>query len=68
MSKLAHSDDASMRQIESDRLLREDPTLFRCCGCGLAAPEEVKPCGCVTGVGFRRINGVMEYSNLKDQN
>lgn len=53
MSKLAHSDDDSMARIESNRLLAEDPTMFRCCGCGLACPENVKPCDCITGVGFR---------------
>lgn len=67
MSKLAHSDEASMKKIESDRLLRDDPTLYRCSGCGLAAPEEIKPCDCITGVGYRRINGVMEHVIFKDQ-
>lgn len=66
MSKLAHSNDETMRQIESARLLADDPLMFRCCSCGIACPEEYKNCDCITGVGFRRIKGVMEYANLKD--
>jgi hypothetical protein len=64
MSKLAHSDDASMRRIESDRLLRDDPAMFRCCGCGLACPENVKPCDCYTGVGYRVVGGKIEHMVL----
>lgn len=53
MSKLAHSDEAMMRRIESDRLLEEDPSLYRCCGCGLASIDETQPCECATDCGYR---------------
>lgn len=65
MSKLAHSDDATMQRIESDRMLRDDPTLFRCCGCGLVSPDEWKPCDCPTGCGYRVIKGAMEMIVFK---
>lgn len=33
------------------------PTDFRCCGCGAASIDNVKPCNCATGVGFRVTDG-----------
>lgn len=36
---------------------------FRCCGCGAAAIERVKPCDCATQVGARdRADGGREYT------
>jgi hypothetical protein len=32
---------------------------YRCCGCGAVSLDNVKPCGCATGLGYRP-------SNLKD--
>lgn len=67
MSKLAHSNDETMRIIESDRLLENDPTLFRCASCGTASPDENNPCECVTRCGFRRLKGKdMEVIVWKD--
>lgn len=67
MRKLAHSNDATMRKIESDALLRDDPTMYRCCGCGcgLACPEGKKPCDCATGVGLRMVGNLPEHIVLK---
>lgn len=65
MSKLAHSNDATMRKIESDRLLEDDPTMYRCCGCGVACPDGEKPCDCTTGVGFRMTKNGPEHLVLK---
>lgn len=67
MSKLAHSNDETMRKIQSDALLRDDPSLFRCCGCGLASPDEWKPCDCTTGVGYRIVRGKTDYLNFKTE-
>lgn len=57
MSKLAHSNDETMRKIESDRMLEDDPTLFRCVNCGLASYDETKPCDCITDCGYRPRKG-----------
>lgn len=65
MSKLAHSDEASMKRIESDRLLEDDQIMFRCCNCGLACPQEIKSCDCITDVGFRKLGDQLEYVILK---
>ena len=36
--------------------------LYRCCGCGMAAPGNVKPCDCATMVGGRdKEDGRREY-------
>lgn len=34
---------------------------FRCCGCGTASFDGVKPCDCYTMVGSRRVDGKPEY-------
>lgn len=60
MSKLAHSNTETMRRIESDRLHEADPSLYRCCGCGIVSVDGKQPCNCVTGTGFRRLNGKEE--------
>lgn len=41
---------------------------YRCCGCGQAALDEVKPCNCVTMVGARDgVDGRRQYVVLKTQ-
>lgn len=60
MSKLAHSNTETMRRIESDRLLEDDPSLYRCCCCGIVSVDGEQPCDCVTGTGFRRVKGKEE--------
>ena len=57
MSKLAHSNEETMRKIDSDRMLEDDPTLYRCAGCGLGSYDENKPCDCITDCGYRRLKG-----------
>lgn len=40
---------------------------FRCCGCGAASLDGVKPCGCPTMVGARVGHPICEYVVFKTQ-
>lgn len=39
-------------------------TAFCCSGCGKPAPDQVKPCQCATGVGFRIIDGKIQHCSF----
>lgn len=38
---------------------------FRCCGCGAASIDEVKPCECITMVGARGPHDARDYTVFK---
>lgn len=50
---------------ETIELRLPQATDFRCCGCGTASFDGVKPCECVTMVGSRWTNGKPEYLVFK---
>jgi hypothetical protein len=45
---------------------KEQP--FKCAGCGAESLDLVNPCNCVTGIGFRFINGKMETKLFQPRN
>lgn len=39
-------------------------TAFCCSGCGKPSPNQIKPCKCATGVGFRIVDGKVEHCSF----